>query len=135
MTAKLTIEEVKAKFESMQWKLLDQKYLGNKLPLEVVCPQGHKIKKSWHSFASGHGCPICSGKEKKTIEEVVKSFESEGWKVVDTEYKNTLTPINVICDKGHQTTKSFSNWLSGQRCLICYGRDKKRICHFIKLRC
>ena len=56
---------------------------------------------------------------KFTFEFVKEYIEKEGWTLLSTEYKDTNTKLELICDKGHRADKRFSNFKRGIRCGIC----------------
>jgi hypothetical protein len=70
--------------------------------------------------------------KKYTIEEVRKSFESEGYTLVSEEYKNAHTKLKSICFNGHLYEVAFTKWLSGQRCLCEAGKNRLYISYIRK---
>ena len=58
---------------------------------------------------------------KYSFEFVKGVFESEGYRVLDSVYKSNITPINVMCPKGHITTSTLANFRKGKRCKYCAG--------------
>lgn len=59
---------------------------------------------------------------KYTIEDVEKSFIKEGYTLLSTVYKNSLTKLQYVCPKGHKHQITFKKWQAGQRCPICMGK-------------
>ena len=50
----------------------------------------------------------------------VKEFiESIGYKLLNSEYKNNLTKLDVICNKGHQYKVSYNSIQQGNHCPCC----------------
>jgi len=94
---KKTIEEIREAFEAEGYTLLTREYKNNRQKLEYICNKGHRSSMSIHSFESGHRCPYCAGLARKTIEEIRKSFESEGYKLLTKEYKNSKQKLEYIC--------------------------------------
>jgi hypothetical protein len=115
-----TIEYVKSSFEKEGWQLLDTEYTNSRVPLRVICPNGHETKKAWSDFQQGQRCIICAGLERKTIEWVRSAFESKGWQLLDTGYTNSFAPLRVICPNGHETKKNWADFNSGYGCNICF---------------
>ena len=66
-------------------------------------------------------------RKKRTLEEVRKSFESEGYTLLTTNYKNNRQKLDYICPKRHKHSISWDNWRLGQRCGICFGSKKLSI--------
>jgi len=58
-------------------------------------------------------------KRKYTFEEVKLSIETEGYKLLQSEYTNSKTKIKVCCSNGHEREIRFDNWLAGHRCPSC----------------
>ncbi|MBW4460574.1 MAG: hypothetical protein KME47_10075 [Nodosilinea sp. WJT8-NPBG4] len=58
---------------------------------------------------------------KYSYEFVKNTFESDGYRLLDVAYKNNVTPLNVVCPKGHKTTSTMANFLKGKRCKYCAG--------------
>ena len=48
-----------------------------------------------------------------SLEFVRSEFEKEGYTLLSTEYKNSSQKLDVICNKGHHITTSWSNFNSG----------------------
>lgn len=42
-----------------------------------------------------------------------------GWICLSTEYKNCMSHMNWLCDKGHSVTKTWNDLQQGKRCGIC----------------
>lgn len=92
-----------------------------------MCPVGHLHKMRKDHWLRGVRCPECVGNNKLTIEYIKRCIESEGYKVIDTLYKNSKTLINTICPNGHPYKISWNNWNQGYRCSSCSGRAKKNL--------
>lgn len=59
----------------------------------------------------------------------VKEFiESKGYKLISTEYKNTHSPLEVICPKGHKYITSYERIKNSKNggCEICKKNDKSK---------
>ena len=58
----------------------------------------------------------------------VKLFiESQGYKLLSTEYINIHKKLLIECPEGHQFEMSFNNFKKGQRCPICSRLNQNRI--------
>lgn len=75
----------------------------------------------------GHGCPRCSGKERKTTARFIAEVSSENLDVeVIGEYINTSTKIKTRCKRcGSEWFANPSTLLSGSGCPNCGGTKKK----------
>uniref|UniRef100_A0A6M3L0P6 Putative Hef-like homing endonuclease n=1 Tax=viral metagenome TaxID=1070528 RepID=A0A6M3L0P6_9ZZZZ len=122
--AKKTIEEVRNSFKEEGYTLLTNKYLNSKQKLEYICPEGHKHSIRWNSWQLGQRCGICFGTLPPSLEEIKKSFEEEGYKLLSTIYKNTKTKLEFICSQGHIHKIAWDSWQQGQRCGKCFGSEK-----------
>jgi hypothetical protein len=49
-TVQPTFDEVKKVFEAEDYKVLSSTYINNREKLDVICPEGHQWKTSFHSF-------------------------------------------------------------------------------------
>jgi hypothetical protein len=118
--AKLTIEEVRLDIEKEGYKLITKEYKNSKQILITVCPQGHEFKISRNNWTQGYRCSVCSGRRKKSIEEIKHIVEEEGYKLLSKKYLNNKSKIDLICPKGHEYSVSYDNWSSkNSRCPKC----------------
>ena len=60
--------------------------------------------------------------KKLTYGYVKSQFEKDYYIPKFTEYINSKTKLDYICDKGHQHSINWSDWSQGKRCPICAGR-------------
>lgn len=56
---------------------------------------------------------------RKTHEEVVEELQSLGYKYVDGEYKNLDSPLEVVCNKNHETITTLKKLRRDPTCPIC----------------
>jgi len=111
---------IRASFEREGYKLLTKKYINNKQKLVFICPNGHKYYITWSNWKLGYKCAKCANNIKKTIKEVRKSFEDEGYYLLTSEYKNSKQKLECICLNNHYWTVTWSDWVQGYRCKHCY---------------
>jgi len=116
---KKTFDEIREAFEAEGYTLLTKEYKNSKQKLEYICPNNHKHSISWNSFQHGYRCPYCAGLARKTIEEIRKSFESEGYKLLTREYKDCFQKLEYICPNGHRHSITWASWQQGHRCGKC----------------
>ena len=70
--------------------------------------------------------------KKLAYEQVCEYFEQYGYKVIDDNYKDTKTPINVICPKGHKWKVTFGHFKGNNcRCAECRKLEKRYSQDFI----
>lgn len=123
---KLTYEEVKEYIELQGYALLSTEYIRSIDKLQMKCPLGHIFKMSFHSFKDGnHRCPYCYDEHRNettrfTYEEVKGYIENKGYKLLSTEYINSLSKLQIKCPKGHIFQTTFNDFKNqGSRCSIC----------------
>jgi hypothetical protein len=115
--------EALALYAEHGWVLPEEfQHINSKQRVSVRCVTcGHACRKSINDFTSGHvGCQKCAGLAKKTAEELIPIFESEGYSVApDWQYRGTQQPIPVTCPAGHECTIRWNDWKNGHRCRFC----------------
>ena len=57
---------------------------------------------------------------KVTIESVKREFEDIGYTLTSTSYKNSTTPLQFVCSRGHSSRLSWNKFKNGRRCPRCY---------------
>ena len=123
-TSRLTIPYIKQKIKELApgFELLSKEYISNKkTKLKFRCNKGHLYESSWAGFYStGNRCPICSGKQKHTIDAVREKIEEVGYSLLSKKYKDVHSKLVLKCDKEHIYKASFCNFKNGGRCSICY---------------
>lgn len=123
----LTIEQMRQIAESRGGKCLSQEYQNLKVPLLWECGKGHrwlapardvKHSRSW--------CPICSGKQKKTIKDLQDIATRKGGRCLSTEYENQRTMLLWECDQGHRWKMLYPSILRGSWCPECRKRTRNK---------
>jgi very-short-patch-repair endonuclease len=132
MSKKKTIEEIQKAFKERGFTLLSTEYKDAHHDLEYICPNGHKGKMRWASFSQGKGCKQCgvierSKKKANSYEKIKNFFESKGYTLLSTEYKNAHEKLDCICPKGHLCKIRFNDLRYGHGCREC--GDKLRSVH------
>lgn len=114
------ISRIKKHFEAEGYKVIDNEYVNPKALLNTVCPNGHAYRTSWHNWNRGYRCSSCYRRSKKSIPELKKIFEAEGYKLLSNEYFSNRQPLDTICPKGHTHKVSWNNWSkNNNRCRVC----------------
>jgi hypothetical protein len=129
----LTHRQVKERVEVEGYKMLST-YRGNTTPFEFECPEGHKGRMPWANFSSGSRCRYCfkpwssAGQPnektewlKEKIEEVRRSFEIEGYTLLD-DYSKSEDKLRYICPQGHEYSMVWYSFKNGCRCPECAGK-------------
>lgn len=130
---KLKFEDVKKYFEDNGCVLLEEKYVNSKTKMKYICKCGEESYISWNHFRKGQRCKQCAIKQnvenqKFKYEEVKDFFESNGFILLDDEYKNTHSELNCICVCGNKVEKSFVAFKMAPKCTchINYSVPLKR---------
>ena len=123
---KITIELIRERMKEEKYILLTEEYINSKQKLEVMCDKGHLYSTSWNNFNNGRRCPHCKGNDatRKSLKDLIKLFEKEGFKYIEGEYKNNKSKLTLECCKGHIFDISWDMWNSGIRCPYCCKRKK-----------
>ena len=117
---KKDINVIRKEFAKENYTLLSDDYISSCAELKYKCPNGHIGTITYHNWVTGYRCLECSGCKKKTIEEVKKSVEAEGYKLLTGRYINCNQKLHLICSNGHDYYVSWDNWNhSGSRCVKC----------------
>jgi len=131
---KYTIEEMKKLAGKHGFKCLSDSYINSRTKLKWKCAKGHIWMSSASSILQGHYCPHCSGKAKKTIEDMKAFAKKKGGKCLSEKYINIYTKLKWQCSKGHVWSAEPSNIMhNGTWCGHCYGRYKLRLSDIKKL--
>ena len=129
---KFSYEFIKKQIEKEGYWLLSEKYINNKVKLEILCNKGHTYKVVYHSFRNGSRCPLCSNdKQKLSYEFIKKQIEREKYQLLSDEYISNKVKLKIRCNKGHEYEVTYNNFKAGYRCPICFG-NKKFSYEFIK---
>jgi hypothetical protein len=125
---------VKEAFESEGYILLGN-YIKCHIPMEIICPKGHKHRLSWKSFIIGRRCVYCRlGKYKHTQEEIENLFLREGYVVLSDYTRGCETPLKVRCPNGHLWETTYTQFYHNKtRCGVCF-MEKLKGCTNIKAR-
>lgn len=82
-------------------------------------------------------CPHCSGKAKKTIEELSKKFSDIGYTLIADDYISRDQKLGFICEYGHKHAMSWTDFQRGIRCTQCasYGFNLSipAFCYYIEI--
>jgi len=124
---KLTLDFVSKEFEKRGYILLSKKYKNNHKKLQALCPRKHRIELLYNHFQQGIGCSVCSGNNKKTIEEVRKEFEKREYILLSKEYKNNQQKLKILCPNKHNIEIIYQSFQQGIGCSVCSGNNKKTI--------
>ena len=95
-------------------------YVSSRVKIPHKCTKGHIWLAEPKRIIEGRGCPICSGRRKKTTQEYKIDLVTKNiLYTVQEEYKGTHIPILHKCNKGHVWKARPSQILSGKGCPSC----------------
>lgn len=118
----VTFEKVKHVVEVQGYQLLTQEseYTNTRMSLTVQCPNGHITKRRYDSFLAKNNCRECTNDEKRKDFSIVKKYiEKAGFILLDKQYKNSYTPLNVQCKNGHVSKMTYNCLKQGDGCREC----------------
>lgn len=89
-------------------------YMGSKIPVDCICPNGHKCNPAPTSIKQKQGmCRICAGNDPETSKQnFINRIQELGGRVIG-EYKGDSIPINCNCPNGHKCNPSPSSIRNG----------------------
>lgn len=129
---KLTIDIIKerVKTKSPNTLLLSEKYVNAKTKLKCKCKIcSHKWEVIWDSLNRGRGCPICSGNQQKTIEDIKKyTFENSCCELLSNKYVNVSEKLLFRCSCGNEFKRSFNDFkVKNKNCPDCSYKKTGKI--------
>jgi hypothetical protein len=122
---RLSIEDIKEKFEEVGYTLISNKYFKNTNTLEYICNNHHEkgIQKiSYVSFQQGTRCRYCHlDKIRHSLDFIKEQFSNRGYTLLENNYVNTETKMRYIC-KNHPTKIQkirYGDLSQGYGCRFC----------------
>jgi len=126
---KKAFEEIVKQFKKNGLTLLtkEDEYENKYSKLSYICQCGNISSTTWSSFKNSNGtsCDECKKKKiserlrKYTIEKLKPLFEKRGFTLLSTEFINSHTPLEFICDKGHLAKTYIHHFKNGSGCKTC----------------
>ena len=129
---KLTTEYVKAAIELVDgYKLLSEKYIGNKSKLEILHSCGNVFNMTWDNFSHGKRCP--KHRYEKIGLALTKPFETvkakieavKGYKLLSTEYIGAHSKLKIKHSCGDVFQMSWDSFNHGRRCPKCWIKNNR----------
>ena len=100
------------------------KYDGLKRKVIIICPKHGEFKQSPHSHISGHGCSVCSGRERITkdifIERSIRNHKTR-YDYSKVEFDNPKKRVCIICPEHGEFWQSALYHMHGGNCQKCVG--------------
>lgn len=132
MSKKYFLKFVK-NFISDQGGILLTNYISANSKIIVRCINNHIWETTFSRIKNrGDWCLFCSGKCKKTIEEIKQFAQNIGYEFLSPAYKNNKTIYSWKCDKGHIFEDKYNTLQSGCRCPDCsvFRREQTNLTKF-----
>lgn len=129
---KYTYQEVLEIFNNRNCTLLSEEYNHIYEKLNYQCQCGNITNTTFRQFLRNIGCMKCTGSEKLTYEYVKNFFEKQDYILLSTEYINTMTKLDFICNNGHVNKIEFMSFRKGHRCSKCTFKTERKVYEFLK---
>lgn len=100
-------------------ELLSETYKNTYELLDYRCRCGNIAQITFRHFQDIKKCELCRKSQRLTYDFVKSCFAKEGCELLETNYKNTLTPMKYKCACGNISKINFSNFQMGKRCKKC----------------
>ena len=112
-------------------------YVNNSTKVCITCPEHGDFWQTPHSHLEGRGCPECSDKKKKTVDEFIKQAKEKhrNQYIYDKDkidYINNSTKVCITCPIHGDFWQAPHDHLSGRGCPECGGTKKSNMSGFIK---
>ena len=122
---KVGIERIKKEALQRGDICLSSIYVNHVTKLKFMCKsKRHIFWIDWHHYTRDKGsrCTKCTGNYRYTIKDIKKltPLINDGYKCLDTEYKNGWSKLIFKCNKGHIFKMSWDNYkYHQQKCSEC----------------
>ena len=126
---KYTYNEIIKIFTDTGYQLISTEYIFGKC-LEYICPNNHKGKIGLSQFIYGRRCRLCynmirGNKQKISFDDIKKEFQKYGFNLITTEYIDSKTHLEYICDNGHKSIRTYDHFKrSESKCVKCSRINK-----------
>lgn len=138
MPKKLTTEQFIERARNVHGDTYDYskvEYKGNTVKVCITCPIHGDFWISPSNHLHGHGCQVCSNRERITHDVFVRRSKEKHHDRYDyskVEYKGADTPVCIICPIHGEFWQKPKAHIMGNGCPACYGTPKSNNEEFIK---
>ena len=138
MAKKLTKEVFVARARNVHGSHYDYskvEYKGSDVKICITCPEHGDFWMTPNNHLRGHGCIVCSGRERITYDVFVRRSKEKHQNRYDyskVDYKGLKNPVCIICPVHGDFWQKPQNHMNGNGCPICYGTPKSNREEFIK---
>lgn len=128
---KRTIEDVRIKAAELGYTVLSKDYVRATSALLFYCPKHGEFKKTFKAMLKGQGCQSCAlenraAKRRLSYDYVKQMVELAGYKLLDDNYKNDVTPMKMICPKHGIIFLNFDRIRDGHGCQQCANESRSK---------
>ena len=116
---RLTLAKMQEAAEKLGGECLSTEYKSLRTRMRWRCAKGHVWESQGQNVRRGKWCLRCSGKMRKSIEEMDEIALSRGGKCLSRQYKNMSTKLRWQCERGHQWMARPHLFKLGQWCPRC----------------
>jgi 5-methylcytosine-specific restriction endonuclease McrA len=104
----------------------ESEYTGVFGDVTYKCKCGNIHTKAFYLFRKAPNCPRCNPYKKLYTTEIVRDILAENDYTLLSEYQNSHSPLEYLCNKGHYSNStSLLNYLKGARCMQCYQENNR----------
>jgi very-short-patch-repair endonuclease/uncharacterized C2H2 Zn-finger protein len=110
-------------------------YINSQIKIKILCPIHNEFEQRPNDHLQGKGCPYCSNNKKINTDIFIKKaiLIHEGkYDYSKTIYKNSKTPVIIICKEHGEFNQIAHEHLKGSGCPKCYKSYKLNTDLFIK---
>jgi hypothetical protein len=109
-------------------------YIDSKTKLKIICPSHGIFEQKSNQHFNTQGCPKCTIEKtskllRNTIDNVISKFNiihNNKYDYSLINYKNTNTPIDIICEKHGIFKQTPKTHLNGHGCRKCYNEKTSK---------
>jgi hypothetical protein len=123
----LTLADLQRTAAQKGGRCLSKECRGSNKKHEWKCNRGHTWKSTPSSLRQGKWCPVCSGKQKHTIEYMRRLARAKGGRCLSKHYAGVGTQLQWECSKGHQWHAKPMGVIKGNWCPACAGNKRLSI--------
>lgn len=117
--AKLDLAEMRRMALARGGECLSEQYESVSSKLLWQCALGHRWKAVPASLRIGRWCPVCAGRQRKTLADMQNLATERGGKCLAKSYENTTRKLLWECSQGHRWEARPMGIVQGKWCPVC----------------
>ena len=110
------------KIHSDKYDYSKVEYNNSYTPVTIICSEHGEFQQRPNVHLKGSGCPTCTGNKKLTTNEFIeraKEIHGDKYDYSKVEYKNSYTPVTIICPEHGEFQQRPRTHLDNHGCLKC----------------